>query len=363
MSLRWNLLIEKNQIHQTSLSTESATVLKSDQVEARLTTFALTANNITYAVLGNSLGAMASMGYWDFFPYDDQHGLLPVWGFAEVSESKSEALPIGTELYGFFPLTSHVVMEPVTKGGLLVDNMEHRRSLPGVYNQYTPTTFIKNLAQEKSLWPVFRPLYVTGFMISDELKQNQCFGAEQIVVGSGSSKTAMLFAHCHKQTGSNVRLVALTSPENQKFVEETKLYDDVACYDDLSNINSKSPTVFVDMAGNGKVIQALYEYLGNALKSGILVGKSHWSSDLDMSGLDGPRMNLFFAPEVIRQRVETWGPKLLNQKLEDAWQSFIQRADELTTIVEVSGPEAAQSTYLKLIKGEVDPSVSNLVRL
>ena len=363
MSLRWNFLIEKNQVHKTSLSTESAAVLESGQVEAKLTTFALTANNITYAVLGNSLGAMASMGYWDFFPYDEDHGLVPVWGFAEVCESKSDVLPVGTELYGFFPLASHVVMEPINKGGLLVDNLEHRRSLPGVYNQYTPTQVINNLAQEKSLWPVFRPLYVTGFMISDELQQNQCFGAEQIVVGSASSKTAMLFAHCHKQTGSDVRLVGLTSASNAEFVAETALYDKVANYDDLSNIDTSAPTVFVDMAGNGKVIQTLYQYLGDTLKTGILVGKSHWSSDLDMSGLNGPRMNLFFAPEVIRQRVETWGPKLLNEKLDEAWRSFIQRADELTRIVEVSGPEAAQDKYKALIKGDVDPGVSNLVRL
>ncbi|MEM7282112.1 MAG: DUF2855 family protein [Pseudomonadota bacterium] len=364
MSLHWNLLIEKDQIHKTSLSTESATELKSGQVEVQLETFALTANNITYAVLGNSLGGLAKMGYWDFFPYDEKHGLLPVWGYSRVVQSQHDDLAEDTLLYGFFPLGSHLVMEPKIQPGVgVVDAIEHRRSLPGVYNQYTPTASIRNFDSEESLWPVFRPLYVTGFMISDELVQNQCFGASQVVVGSSSSKTAMLFAHCFKQAAPDVRLVGLTSSRNVSFVNDTRLYDDVVGYDNFSALDDGTDTVFVDMAGNGDIIKSVYQALGTALKAGILVGKSHWSSDLDMTGLEGPKMNMFFAPEVIRQRMETWGPKVLGQKLAEAWESFVVRADQLTTIWEVSGPEGAQGTYMELIKGNVDPSVSNLVRV
>jgi hypothetical protein len=44
--------------------------------------FAFTANNITYAVVGDQFG------YWQFFPPTGDEvkdwGILPVWGFADV---------------------------------------------------------------------------------------------------------------------------------------------------------------------------------------------------------------------------------------------------------------------------------------
>ena len=50
--------------------------------------FALTTNNITYAVFG------AAMQYWDFFPTADPDvwGCVPVWGFAEVVETTSDGV-------------------------------------------------------------------------------------------------------------------------------------------------------------------------------------------------------------------------------------------------------------------------------
>ncbi len=44
--------------------------------------FAFTANNITYAVLGDQLK------YWQLFPARENFGNIPVWGFGEVIASK-----------------------------------------------------------------------------------------------------------------------------------------------------------------------------------------------------------------------------------------------------------------------------------
>ena len=45
--------------------------------------FALTANNVTYAAFGDA------MHYWKFFPGpDDESGRVPVWGFADVADSR-----------------------------------------------------------------------------------------------------------------------------------------------------------------------------------------------------------------------------------------------------------------------------------
>ena len=48
--------------------------------------FAFTANNITYAVLGDELK------YWQLFPAPEGFGNIPVWGFGEVIASKHPAI-------------------------------------------------------------------------------------------------------------------------------------------------------------------------------------------------------------------------------------------------------------------------------
>ena len=72
----------------------------------RVDTFGLTANNITYAVMGEA------MSYWDFFPAEDGWGRVPMWGFAEVERSEADGVEPGTRVYGYLPPSSHLVVTP-----------------------------------------------------------------------------------------------------------------------------------------------------------------------------------------------------------------------------------------------------------
>ena len=49
----------------------------------RVDRFALTANNITYAVMGNQLK------YWSLFPAPSGFGIVPVWGFGDGFELRN----------------------------------------------------------------------------------------------------------------------------------------------------------------------------------------------------------------------------------------------------------------------------------
>jgi len=67
--------------------------LAEGQARLRIDRFALTANNITYAAFGEA------MKYWQFFPSGDPAwGCIPVWGFAEVLESRAEGVAPGERL-------------------------------------------------------------------------------------------------------------------------------------------------------------------------------------------------------------------------------------------------------------------------
>lgn len=130
--------------------------------------FALTANNITYGVAGDMIG------YWQFFPAEGDWGRIPVWGIATVAASTSPELSVGDRYYGYFPMSSYLVVKPeaVSARGF-TDGAAHRSALPPVYNQYalmnTDNGFEPAFDDHQM---VYRPLFTTSFVIDDYLDDN-----------------------------------------------------------------------------------------------------------------------------------------------------------------------------------------------
>ena len=58
----------------------------------RLRLFGLSANNVTYATMGESV-----LKYWDYFPAPPGWGCTPCWGFADVVESRAAGVATGTD--------------------------------------------------------------------------------------------------------------------------------------------------------------------------------------------------------------------------------------------------------------------------
>ena len=83
-----DFVVAKDDLDQCKvIATElpDADALPPDGLLVKVDRFAFTANNITYAEIGDKLG------YWRFFPAPEGWGHVPVWGFAEVIESRHEA--------------------------------------------------------------------------------------------------------------------------------------------------------------------------------------------------------------------------------------------------------------------------------
>ena len=102
------------------------------QVRVAVDLFSLSANNITYAAFGDA------GSYWRFFPSGEAGwGIVPVWGFARVTESQHDELPVGERLYGFLPMASHAVLTPArVSAQRLMDASPHRADLAPAYNAY-----------------------------------------------------------------------------------------------------------------------------------------------------------------------------------------------------------------------------------
>ncbi len=348
--------------------------LQPGQARLQVQRFALTANNITYAAFGRA------MKYWDFFPAPDvAWGCLPVWGFAVVQATTVPALGVGQRVYGYWPAGTHLVVQPdrINPRGF-VDAAPHRQGLASVYNQYrtvdTPFAMGGAAAQEEGQRAVLQPLFMTAFLLDDFLADNQFFGAQQLLLSSASSKTALATAHgllLRRGTPGHPRVIGLTSANNLAYVQSLGCYDQVVIYEDVSLLSAQHTSVYVDFAGSASLRLAVHSHFGDQLRFSSAIGGTHWEGLGPGGGLPGPRPVLFFAPEQVRKRAEPppvgWGREGLDQRLAQAWQHFLKPAvmgaEPWVRIVEQAGAPAIDAVYHSLLKGGVDPRQGHMLTL
>lgn len=352
--------VRKDDLSSTRLVEAPTPDLENGAVVARIDRFALTANNITYGVVGERIG------YWAFFPpfdnADGGWGIIPVWGFADVVHSRSEAIPQGTRLYGYFPMASHLVMRPtrVTETRM-VDGSDHRQALPPVYNSYVridPSDPDAALENERML---LHPLYATSFCLHDFFSDNDWFGAEQLVVISASSKTAIGLAYALAADDKAPASIGLTSPRNLDMVRALGLYDTVLSYEDISAIDTSRPTAIVDMSGAGGVLSDLHGLLGDNMRYCSNVGLTHWSENTMGPGFIRERSAMFFAPGHIQKRATDWGPGEFDARAKDFWRKAASRSRDWLTLETIPGLAACGPVFEKLRTGGVDPRTGIVV--
>jgi len=358
------LLVNREDFGDVTLASQDEGPLADGAVRAEIGPFALTANNITYMVTGDQIG------YWKFFEPSaygiDRAGTgrMPVWGYADITESKCEGVEAGAKIYGFFPIAKSIDMKPVKMNPLgFQDGIVHRASLHPVYNTYTLTNSDPSFVDAfNDLQPVLRPLFMTSFLIDDFFTDSDCFGAEQIVVISASSKTALGTAFCLKQSGG-VKVVGLTSEGNKQFVKDTGFYHAVETYDTITDLNPDVKTAIIDMAGNGKVNAALYDHFEENLVYNCMVGKSHWKGAPPPKAKKGAPPVMFFAPDRAKLRMGEWGGAGFAKKLGTRWIPFCQSAKDWLTVTTEHGAPALLKCYKDHLNNQADPSKGYLFKL
>ena len=352
-------LVNKNDLRDYRVDSNElvdGSALAPDQVLLAVDQFALTANNITYAVAGDT------MGYWQFFPGPEGWGRIPVWGYATVVASNHPDIKSGERVYGYLPMGTHLTIDAgrVTQSQL-IDAAPHRSALPAVYNQFLRVASEKNADQE-ALQMLYRPLFMTSWLLDDFLAHNEFFGAEQVILTSASSKTSIGLAFMLAARGDRP-VIGLTSPGNTRFVESLGCYDQVVSYDDINGLDATKNTVSVDMAGNGATLADLHNHFGDALQYSCLVGATHWDARAGARAMAGPKPELFFAPNHIKSRNADWGPGGLEERFDASWQSFINNVGDWIAVQHVQGAEATAEVYLAQLAGTAKPDVGYIVSL
>lgn len=322
------------------------------QIVVRIDKFGLSANNVTYAVLGDT------MRYWDFFPAPSGLGRIPVWGYADVSASRSDAVAVGQRIFGYLPLSTHAVLQPghATEAGF-VDGAPHRADLPRVYQRYSRVAGDEDEDRE-ALW---RPLFMTSFGAADFLVEHDLFGAAVVVLSSASSKTALGTAFLLRQ--SDWEVVALTSSGNVAFCETVGYYDVVLPYEGLASLSRATPTLYVDFAGDERLLRELRGHLGESLVSTCIVGATHWEGRDVGSPLGGEGAEFFFLPSWIDKRRRDWGPGEFGHRYAEARRAFFPTTRRWLEIVHGRGTTAVEDAYRSLLEGASRPEVGYVLTL
>jgi hypothetical protein len=354
MPASWTFAVARDDLSRTTLADGEVPALADGEALLRVDRVGLTANNVTYAVLGEA------MRYWEFFPpgprgLGPEWGLPPLWGFADVV-SGVHGVPEGTRVYGYLPPADHLVVRPgrVDEAGFH-DVSEHRAELPSPYNSYRATSGDPAYhPDQEDLLILLRPLFFTSFMLADQMIDRRFHDARTVVFSSASSKTA--YAAAMELRGRGPRLVGLTSEPNVAFTRSLDCYDDVIAYGEIGALEVE-PTVYLDLSGRPSIRAAVRSRLGEALLRDIAVGLTDQAPNIDAAD------EFFFAPVQMRKRRQDWGRDELDRRFAEAWQRFAAELNDRLEVQVTVGPEALREAWGDVLAGRVPPRIGRVVSL
>ena len=350
--------VNRGDLTQSRLVAQGQSSLADGWVRLAIDSFSITANNVTYAVVGDAFG------YWNFFPGEGQWGVVPMWGHATVSQSNHPDVLVGERVYGYLPMGSSLDVQPVgvTPGGFS-DGAAHRQPMSPIYNQYS------RLAADPAHDPpkeaermIFGPLFTTGFLIESMMRREAWFGAKALVCTSASSKTAMATASVARDESPQIKRIGLTSTGNVEFVRAGGFYDQVLAYDAIADL-PQMPSVAVDFAGNAAVLHQVHSALGEHLRYSCTVGATHVGAGFgrDNGELPGPKPVLFFAPDHAVAAIKELGPKAFGAAVAASWQRFLDETQNAVRVDRRSGLVAAQAAFGDVLAGRADPAVGVII--
>lgn len=352
-----DLQVDRSDLHRTRVVDLDPAPLGEGRARLRVDAFGLSANNVTYAVIGDMLQ------YWDFFPAEEGWGRVPVWGYADVVESTHPELPVGRRCFGYLPMSEELVVQVgrVDDGGF-TDVSPHRQAMASAYSRYQLVDPAGAGTDDEDRRMLLYPLFFTAFLVDDFLGDHDLFGASVLVISSASAKTALGIAR-HARTRDGLTVVGLTSPDKVGFVEDLGVCHQVLPYGHEADL-PEGPAAYVDVSGSGAVRAAVHRRYGAALVHDMVLGATHREElGAATEPMAGPEPAFFFAPAQIAKRSADWGQAELDRRMAEAWSTYAPWAASWLRFEHVRGAEALAATFLELVDNRADPAVGHIVSL
>jgi hypothetical protein len=346
------LEVRKDKWSDTRIVTESlSSEVADNEVILRLDSFALTANNISYAGAGDLLG------YWQFFPAEKDWGRIPAMGWGEVVASAHPQIKVGERVWGFFPFSTHLkILAGDAKADHFSDVSPHRAELAPVYARFDRAAAnpIYEVAREDHD-SLLRGLFMTSWLVEDFMTVHKCFDAQTCLITSASSKTSIALANCVKKRGS-MATVGITSAANVAFCESLGYYDQVLTYNDIASLNATEAVVMVDMAGSASVLSDIHHHYADNMKHSCRIGATHYEEMGAVDNLPGATPEFFFAPGHIQSRSAEMGAMELMMSMGADYVGFRRESDNWLHVKHSHGAAAVTQTYQSVLAGKAAPT-------
>ena len=342
----WSLLVSRSDVACGDVRAEDLRPLDEGQALLRIERLALSANNLTYAAMGDQLG------FWSLFPARPGWGCIPAWGHARVVASRADGVDVDTLLFGLLPMSSHVVLTLRPSRIGMREISPHRARVNPVYNQYALELQADEAALDNKA--TFHPLFITSFVLALHVLENAAFGASEVIVLSASSKTALGLGHLLR---GKLPVTGLTSSRHLGWVERLGLYHHVASYEEagqLGQLGDGVACLVIDFSGDSAILDRMSNTLGSRCVQVIKVGGTHGGAIEAEAMFSGPRH--------IEQRVRQWGAEAFDQRLREALQRFNLACRDEFQHQHADGMEAMVAAYTRLVRGEQPASTLLIAR-
>ena len=346
------VLVNRGDIAESKLSDLASRPLADGEIRTEVGTIGLSSNNVSYASAGDFLG------YWAHFSHDDDWGVVPVWGFATVTESLCEDVKVGEQIFGFLPMASEAIFKPANVSALcFTDASDQRANLHPWYTRLyrcdQDPVFDESLVNAQ---PLLWALFMTGWMMADELEGN----VDTVFVSSASSKTAISLGWALKALG--IESVGITSASNKSFVDGLELYTRTTTYEDVDISGSGERCAYIDIAGNAKVTSDMHVLLGDKLVDSVLIGSTHRAPASEQLPMPGPGPRFFFIPDVAEQKAESMGFEAYHDSFAMAWREFANWSLDWLDFEHATGEQAIQAGYVKNVNESIAPQKALMFR-
>ena len=305
-----------------------------------------------------------------------------VWGIAEVTSTTIEGVEVGSQYMAMLPIgesVSFAKAEVKDDGNIVVD----RPATFAAYNNYVKIDPDNAMASSEysDLALACMPGIVTGYGLYFRMLQYDCYGADNIVVTSASSKVALAMALYMKNDADkkfeNTKIIGYTSSSNIEFCKKTGLYDTVLSYDEVL---PSQKYVMVDIAGRGDVYTKNEKESGVDILKLLVIGNSSGTDDkkatfstfsyfamikmgMAMMGLPAwvhswmkPTQELYLIWEDNAVMEKEWGKEKYKKTQKDISFTFCKSAKEWMNVREAKTEEEVMKAFEDILAGTVPPS-------
>lgn len=164
-----------------------------------------------------------------------------------------------------------------------------------------------------------------------------------------------------RQRTARVEIIGLTGSGNAIALAGLGRYDQVLSYPQIDQLPTNVPSIFVDIAGDPQITEAVHRRLASALTHSSAVGFTRGRPQGGVPDLPGPRPEFFFTPAHILARRKSWGTDELRRRLAEAWTSFLAEIAPRLRIETGTGPMALEQTYRDVLQGRLSPDLARIV--